>query len=121
VESIPVTALSEMDSEPATPLENSEAVKLAATVSEHSDLIAKCYDRSPITEHPEQILLGFRLRSEGKVRSITLVPPELAYSEFGKCVALGYQAVNFGRQTRELKFHVPIQLEGILRAHGRLR
>lgn len=101
-------------------LKPSQAAQLTQTVSAHSELIAGCFDGRSLEVRPKELVLGFRLRKDGRVRAVTLTPRELAATDFGKCVATGYQAIRFAPQSYALKFRIPVVIDDVLRAHGRI-
>jgi serine/threonine-protein kinase len=101
-------------------LKPTQATQLTQTVGEHSELIARCFDEHPVKSRPKEVRLGFRLRPDGRVRTVTLAPKEAVTTEFGKCIARGYQAIGFPPQGQALRFRIPIAIDDVLRAHGRI-
>ncbi len=112
----PASATSQAD----TPIAKRQAITLANKIAEHSELIATCYDKATPNVVPRvSVKLGFRVLRDGSVESVTLTPADLARTDFGQCVASGYQHIHFGQQKQRLKFHVPVDLDQVLKFHGR--
>lgn len=110
--------MSDDGNEPETPLPTSKALKLANTVGDHASLMGDCARRHGLAAEPGDIELSFRLLADGKVSAVALRPEELATTEFGRCVAVGYRAVQFGHQGRVVRFHIPVRLTEVLAAYG---
>ena len=94
-------------------------IALTSTVENHVYLIMACYEQAPPETEVTDFTMKFVVQRSGTVRLVTISPLELGRSNFGKCVALRYREVPFGRHTEERSFRIPINLTRLLETQGR--
>lgn len=93
--------------------------QLAETVSNHAHLIKSCHERFAGVDLSTPVRMGFRLKRSGEVQSVNFSPAQMAKTDFGRCVAIAYRSVPFGKQPSAVSFHVPIHFGEVLGDLGR--
>ncbi len=70
--------------------------------------VARCFDQSADPHGTPKLSIRFTVDVDGHVKAAQVSPPEVAASPLGQCLAEVASSTQFGRQTKEVSFRIPI-------------
>jgi len=93
---------------PAAPAGASMAATLTRAFTRREADVARCFDTAADPHGTPKLSIRFTVDVDGHVKAAQISPPEVASTPLGQCLAEVARTTQFGRQTEEVSFRIPI-------------